>query len=415
MKEKILSAINDPGKLERYYRSNKSEFRRNFNSVYAEIHGSPLAQFWYERLNFEKEEVSWGSRRELLYVLLLALAAGFLAKVPHIFGISEDFFYPRNIGFIFLPLLTAYFAWKNKLETKRLVIIAAAFLACLLYINLYPASSPESDVFILVCLHLPLLLWVLLGLSFAGNEASDHQKRLSYLSYNGDLLVITGLIIIAGGIMTGVTIGLFSAIGLSIEDFYFRNVVIFGLPAAPIIGTYLIQANPQLVGKITPVIARIFSPLVLIMLVIYLGAMLFGGGDPYHDRDFLLVFNLLLIGVMAIIFFSVAGGSETTKTNLERWMLFLLSIVTIIVNGIALSAIMFRIAEWGITPNRLAVMGANILILTHLLLEATNLYKTAAGKGILAQPGRAIASYIPVYVVWLLIVVFLFPLLFSIT
>ena len=301
------------------------------------------------------------------------------------------------------------------METKRIVVIAAAFTACLLYINLYPASSPENDVFILVCLHLPLLLWVLLGSAFVGNKLSNFEARLSYLSYNGDLLVMTGLIIIAGGIMTGVTIGLFSAIGLSIEDFYFKNVVIFGLPAAPIIGTYLIQSNPQLVGKVSPVIARIFSPLVLVMLVIYLAAILFAGGDPYNDRDFLLVFNLLLIGVMAIIFFSVAGASETTKTNAEKWMLFLLSAVTIIVNAIALSAIMFRIAEWGITPNRLAVMGANVLILTHLLLVATNLFRRASGKGSLAQLGRSIAGYIPVYVVWLLIVVFLFPLLFSFT
>ncbi|WP_324721431.1 hypothetical protein [Salinimicrobium sp. HB62] len=415
MKENILSAIKDPGQMERYYRSNKSQFRRDFNSIYAGIREYPLAQFWYERLNFEKEEVSRGNRKELLYVLVLALAAGFLAKIPHIFGISEEFFYPRNIGFIFLPLLTAYFAWKNKLQTKRLIFIAAAFIACLLYINFYPASSPESDVFILVCIHLPLLLWVLLGTAFVGNDPSDHQQRLSYLSYNGDLLVMTGLIMIAGGIMTGVTLGLFSAIGLNIEDFYFRNVVIFGLPAAPVLGTYLIRTNPQLVGTVSPVIARIFSPLVLLMLVIYLGAMFFGGGDPYNDRDFLLVFNLLLIGVMAIIFFSIAGGSETTKTKIEKWMLFLLSIVTILVNGIALSAIMFRIAEWGITPNRLAVMGANILILTHLLLVANNLYKTASGKGTLTNLGRSIARYIPVYVVWLLIVVFLFPLLFSIT
>ncbi|MCY2687339.1 hypothetical protein [Salinimicrobium sp. TH3] len=413
MKENILAAINDPGQLERYYRSNKSEFRRDFNSVYTEIQGSSLAQFWYERLNFEKEEVSWGSRKEILFVLSSALLAGLIAKIPHLLGVSEDFFYPRNIGFIFLPLLTAYFAWKSELNLKRIVTIGAVFIACLLYINLYPASSPENDIFILICIHLPLLLWILLGSAFVGNDLSNNSRRLSFLSYNGDLLIITGLILIAGGIMTGVTIGLFSAIGLNIEDFYFRNVVIFGLPAAPIIGNYLIQKNPQLVGKVSPVIARIFCPLVLVMLVIYLAAMLFAGGDPYNDRDFLLVFNVLLIGVMAIIFFSVAGASE--NTHLEKWMLFLLSVVTIIVNGIALSAIMFRIAAWGITPNRLAVMGANILILTHLLLVATNLYKTASGKGTSAQLERSIAGYIPVYVIWLLIVVFLFPLLFSFT
>jgi hypothetical protein len=50
---------------------------------------------------------------------------------------------------------------------------------------------------------------------------------------------------------------------------------------------------------------------------------------------------------MAIIFFSVAGTSRPTKNYAETFILFLLSILTIIVNGIALSAILFRISEWG--------------------------------------------------------------------
>lgn len=415
MRNEILKNLDNPRQLESLYRLNRIAFKKEFNFLYPEISENSLATYWHERLNFKSEETGLGSRKELLFIVVSALVAGFIAKIPQLFDIDENFFYPRNVGFIFLPLLTAWFAWRNNLEKKRVLLIAHAFSACLLYINLYPASTPWSDVFILICIHLPLLLWVLMGIAFVGNNISNQHRRLSYLSYNGDLLVMTGLIVIAGGIMTGVTIGLFSAIGLSIEEFYFRNVVIFGLPGAPIIATFLIQANPQLVGRVSPVIARIFSPLVLIMLVIYLAAMLFSGGDPYNDRDFLLVFNLLLIGVMAIIFFSIAGASETAKTTPEKWMLFLLSLTTIIVNSIALSAIMFRIAEWGITPNRLAVLGANILILTHLLLVAKNLFKIVSKNGQLEDVGKSIVNYFPVYVVWLLIVIFLFPVFFSFT
>ena len=414
MKDQILSNLNNPRQLEKLYRNNKNSFKQDFNALYPEIKGTTIADFWSERLNFESEGISLGTGREILFILLAALLAGFIAKIPHLFGVSEEFFYPRNIGFIFLPLLTAWFAWKNKLQPKRIFLIGGIFLISLLYINLLPSSPPQSDVFILVCIHLPLLLWMLSGSAFVGPNLSNPHKRLDFLSFNGDLIVMTGLIIIAGGIMTGITIGLFSIIGFDIEEFYFRNVVIFGLPAAPIIGTYLVQSNPQLVSKVSPVIARIFSPLVLIILVIYLGAMLFSGRDPYNDRDFLLVFNLLLIGVMAIIFFSVAGTTRNDITKPEQWMLFLLSIVTIIVNGIALSAIMFRISEWGITPNRLAVLGANILILTHLLLVGTQLSKTVSKKENVSKVGKLIADYFPVYGIWILIGVFLFPVFFGI-
>ncbi len=57
------------------------------------------------------------------------------------------------------------------------------------------------------------------------------------------------------------------------------------------------------------------------------------------------MFNALLIGVMAIIFFSAAETSKTTKSQTEIWVLILLSVLTVIVNGIALSAILFRISQ----------------------------------------------------------------------
>ena len=242
---------------------------------------------------------------------------------------------------------------------------------------------------------------------------NNHEKWLSYLKYNGDLVVITTLIVIAGGIMTGITIGLFKLIGFEIEKFYFENVVVFALPAAPIFGTYLTQTNPQLVGKVSPVIAKIFSPLVVVMLVIYLIAMVYSGKDPYNDREFLLIFNALLIGVMAIIFFSIAEASKTTKSQAETWILFLLSVVTVIVNGIALSAILFRISEWGITPNRTAVLGGNVLILINLLLVTRQLFRVLSKKANITGVGKVIALYLPIYVLWTIVVTFIFPLLFG--
>lgn len=412
MIDEIRAHLNDPRQLEKLYRTNKVSFKREFSTLYPELKGNTLADCWNERLHYESDEINWGTGRELLLVIVASLLAGLIAKIPDIFGINEEFFYPRNIGFIFLPLLASYFAWKNRLPLKQIAVICGIMLFSLIYINALPAST-ESDTLILACIHLPLLLWVLLGSAFAGNQLTDYSKRLEYLRYNGDLIVMTTLILIAGGIMTGLTIGLFSLIGFQIEEFYFQYVAIFGLAAAPIVGTYLTQTNPQLVSKVSPVIAKIFSPLVLIMLVIYLFAIIYSGKDPYNDREFLIIFNLLLIGVMAIIFFSVAEGSKTARNTTASWVLFLLSAVTIVVNGIALSAILFRIAEWGITPNRLAVLGGNILMLLNLLFITVLLFRSLTKKSDIAAVGRSIAAFLPVYSIWVVIVVFLFPLIFG--
>nr|MBP9121134.1 hypothetical protein [Ignavibacterium sp.] len=146
---------------------------------------------------------------------------------------------------------------------------------------------------------------------------------------------------------------------------------------------------------------------------VYLIAVIYTGKDPYNDREFLLIFNMLLIGVMAIIFFSIAENSKTSGSKIITVMLFALSIVTITVNGIALSAIIFRISEWGITPNRLAVLGSNILILLNLFLMSYRLFKTVKDVNEIEQVGNSIAFFLPVYSLWTMIVTFVLPLLFN--
>jgi hypothetical protein len=412
MQEDILTHIEDPVYLESLYRKNKSDFKKTFDLIYPNLQGNKLAEFWHERLTYESDAISWGTKKELVFVAILCLIAGLFAKIPHVFSIDEEFFYPRNISFIILPALTTYFIHKNKLSNKKTTWIVATLLVFLIYINLLP-NNIVSATLTLACIHLPLLLWGLFGISFSGHDLQNFQKRLEFLRFNGDLVVMSGLLLIAGGLMTGITLGLFELIGLKIQEFYFRYIVIFGLPMVPIIATFLTQNNPQLVNKVSPVIAKLFSPLVLVMLVLYMFAIVISGKDPYNDREFLLLFNLLLIGVMALIFFSVAESANGHKNKFGIWILLLLAIVTTIVNLIALSAIIYRISEWGISPNRIAVLGANVLMLIHIIIVITKLNKSVLGKSELSEVGKSIVTYIPIYLAWAMVVVFILPFTFG--
>lgn len=414
-RSEILTKIDNPRELEKLYQDSKMAFKTEFNLLYPELKDNKLADYWNERLNYESSEISWGSKNELIFVIIASLLAGVIAKLPELLNINDELFYQRNIGFIIFPILTTYFIWRNSLSIKKIVFVPIAtgtFLIALIFINLLPADN-NSDTLILSCIHLPLFLWAVLGFSYVGDNLRGYHKRLEFLRYNGDLVIMSGLILIAGAILTGITIGLFSVIGFNIEKFYFDYIVIFGLPAVPILGTYITRTNPQLVNRVSPVIAKIFSPLVLITLVVYLVAILFSGKDPYNDRDFLMIFNLLLIGVMAIILFSVAATSKKNENRTGSFILFALSIVTVIVNGIALSAILFRISEWGITPNRLAVLGGNILILTNLLIVTFKLFKNVSKKADISEVENSISRFLPVYILWTIIVTFIFPLIFN--
>jgi hypothetical protein len=412
MKDLIRQHIDHPAELEDLYRSDASTFKSEFNAIYNQIQDHVVAKVWYERLKASESTISWGFKNEWLLVIIIAFLAGLVAKFPQLVSIDQDYFFLRNIGFVVFPFLTFYLAKREGLNLKVVSISFVAFLGSAVYINLLP-DNPQSDTLVLASIHLPLFLWSIFGFSYLKNEVNSHVQRLGFLRFNGDLAVMMALLAITGGILSALTVGMFSLIEINLEWFFENYVVIWGLPSIPIIATYLIKTNPRIVTMVSPVIAKVFTPIVLITLVLYLAAVVVSGKDPYNDREFLLIFNLILIGVMAIVLFSIVEASKNHRSRLEAALLLSLSLVTIVLNSVALSAILYRVFEFGITPNRLAVLGGNVLILTNLVMVSTHLYLSVFKQKGLDSVGKSITWYLPVYSLWTFIVVFLFPVLFG--
>jgi hypothetical protein len=417
MTERIKENINDPETLERLYREDRKSFKVGFGKIYSEIENTEMAKFWKSRLDFDKTPDKTKDIRgfDILILIAVCLFAGFLIKIPDLFNINlASFpFYEKNAGIIVFLGLTIYaFSINRNFSMKNMVITILIFLVSIVYINLLPGFRHSASIN-LVYIHMPLLMWCTYGLVFINFDLTDKNKRIEYIKHNGDLAIMGGLILIAGGILTGITIGLFQAIGINIEKFYSHYIVLIGLVSAPVVTTFILKNYATLTNKISPIIANIFSPLVLLTLIIYLIAIAVTGKDPYNDRDFLLIFNLMLIGVMGIIVFSVSETSMVLKQKFNEMVLFILSIVTLIINLIALSAIFYRLSEYGLTPNRLAILGSNILIFINLILITIDLFKINFKKAELEKIEITISKYLPVYIIWTLIVVFGFPLIFG--
>jgi len=409
---KIIENINNPKKLEQLYRKNQTVFKRIFNEIYGDIKNTATAQVWYERLNYQNEALLLGQKNDLFFIIIAAFIGGLIAKIPQLTGIDENYFFPRNISFIVFPMLMVYFSWKGQLASRKLLLPIFSVLLSVVYINFLPDNN-NSDTIILACIHLPIFLWTIIGYTFVGGDLTNSAKKIDFLRFNGDFVVMTAIIVLSGVLFTGITIVLFDLIGLNIEKFYQQNIIVWAAPAIPILSTYLVRNNPQLVNKISPTIAKIFTPIVFITLLIFLSAIIYTGKNLYNDRNFLLIFNALLIGVMAIILFSLSEATKNANSKINLLFLFGLSVLTIVLNGIALSAILFRLAEFGITPNRIAVLGANLLIFTNLILVAHKLYFIVKGKAEVDKVESSIAFFIPIYGIWTAIVAFILPLLFN--
>ena len=412
MKNEILQSINKPAQLEQLYRKDKLAFKQAFNLVFAEHKENLQLQFWDTRLNYKEENLFLGSQREIGLVVALAIIAGLIANIANLPKINIELFFTRNAAFIIIPFLTAYFTFKQQLSFRIKIIVSLIiiFLAC--YVNLLPDNSQSSTIN-LVYIHIPILLWSILGYAYLGNEFSSKEKRINFLKFNGDLLIMSVIILLSCILFTLITFGLFNLIGIKIENFYVQYIAIWGIGAIPIIATYLVYNNPNLINRISPLIAKIFTPLVFINLFIYLVTLIYMGKYPHNDRNLLLVYNLLLVAVLALIFFSIAENKISKENYFSALLLFGLSLLTIIINGIALSAIIFRIWEFGITPNRIAVLGGNILIFINLIMVFFDLLKVVSKKSDSLKVEDSIAKYLPVYAVWVAVVVLIIPILFS--
>lgn len=414
MKQQIIDNINNPEILEKLYRGNKKDFCRSFAEV-SDNYDSDIVKLWKLRLAQEKEpEKKEFLKQDIIVVILISLLTGFLVKIPDMFPINGVIFNLRNIPIIEFNGIIMYALWKNRISDRsRLLVYGIVMMALFLFMNLLPYSIEiDSDSVNLSMIYSPLLLWCLFGLAFISFDYKNIEKRIEFIRFNGELIIMMILILIAGMLLTAITIGLFYAIGVDITHFYIDYVVVFGSVAIPIVSYFLIKSYPNLTNKIAPVIARVFTPIVLITLVFYLVSFIFSKKMIFEDRELLLWFNIMLVAVMAIIVFSVSELEKAKESNFSVLMLFLLAVVALVINAIALSAIFSRSLN-GLTPNRTVVLVSNILFFVNLIWVAKCLFDSYFRGKSLDKVESGVAKYLTAYSFWTIVVVFILPFVFE--
>ncbi|MGZ9586595.1 DUF4153 domain-containing protein [Paenibacillus marinisediminis] len=408
----IIDNMDNPHELERMFRIEPEAFKKSFSYAWEQNPDSQVLAVWFERLHF-KETVNTEKtslfQKDFLLMGILAVLAGISTRIIMHF-VEQQAISPINLVFGVLPFMAAYFVYKNSANKNILYTLVALFLFSGIYMNMLPLENKDS--IILAYLHLPIFLWVLVGIAFTGNEYGISRTRLAYLKFNGEFCILYASMAISGMLLTVLTMRLFSFVGMDISQFYFENVVLFGAAALAIVAAYLVSSNLKLAKNIAPYIAKIFSPLVLITLLVYLITVIWVGKNPFLDRDFLLSFNGILLSVLAVTIFSITESGTDEKKSISDYINFGLIVLALIIDCVALSAIVFRLSSYGITPNRLAVLGVNILICANLIWIMFSYMRFLLNKTGLSTIQDAVTKYLPVYGLWAAFVTFIFPLIF---
>ena len=348
--------------------------------------------------------------KKILPMLILAALAGISTRIIFYFVLQEAA-PPVMLVFGIFPFTAAYFVINNAPKRSIINILGALFLFSAFYLGTLPLE--QSDSTLLAYLHLPVFLWILVGLAYTGNECGTGSARLAYLKFNGEFCILYASMAISGMLLTMITLQLFQFVGMDIAEFYFRNVVLIGAAALWIVAAHFVLNNLKLSKSLAPYIAKIFSPLVLATLLTYLLTAAWIGKNPFLDRNFLISFNGILLCVLAITIFSITESSSKDKKSISDYINFALIILALIVDIVALAAMAFRLSSYGITPNRLAVLGLNVMIFGNLLWIMRAYMHFLKGKAESSAIQDAITKYLPFYGLWAAFVAFTFPLIFS--
>jgi hypothetical protein len=85
----------------------------------------------------------------------------------------------------------------------------------------------------------------------------------------------------------------------------------------------------------------------------------------------------------------------------------------LVVDGVALAAIAARISEFGFTPNRVAALGENLILLVNLTWSAWLYASFLRRKSAFTVLEQWQVAYLPVYSAWAALVVVVFPPVFG--
>ncbi|MCA9728661.1 MAG: hypothetical protein KC729_13310 [Candidatus Eisenbacteria bacterium] len=356
------------------------------------------------------------SRTEPMVAVILAVAAAVAIKLPAAFGLdfagkSGDF-YARNLAFFVLPFLIGYLSWKRSLGAAGLVRRLVPLAVAAVLVNLYPFRLHGHTLY-LTAIHLPIALWLVVGLGYVGLAWRGSAERMNFIRFSGELFIYYVLIALGGGVLSLFTVGMFQAIGVQAEWFIQRWLMPCGAAGAVLIGAWLVEVKQSVIENMAPVLTRIFTPLFTLVLLVFLGTMIWTGHGVDIQREVLIGFDLLLVVVLGLLLYAVSARDPFAPPGLFDTLQLILVVSALVVDGVALAAIGARISEFGFTPNRTAALGENLILLVNLGWSAWLYLRFMRGRARFVDLERWQTSYLPIYAFWALLVAILFPLVFK--
>lgn len=297
--------------------------------------------------------IGWTPVTGLAILLFAAVAGGTRARFRYYLAAGGT-----------VVVLTAFAYWAGRLPVR----VAGGI----------PASTADAKA-LLVYIHLPFLVWSVLACAFVLGRADVWRQLHAFVIKSAEVVVTAGVYAIGGAVFFGLTVGIFSALGVTLPGHWVARLAAWGAGAIPVLAlasVYDPAREPVLqiwstgLARILRTLVRLLLPLTAAVLLVYVAWFIpVYFMRAFQQRETLIVYNVSIVAIIAVLACAVPGLDERPSALYGlalRWGLVAIAVMTLLLNAYALAAIVSRTVATGLSPNRHAVIGWNVVTLLIL-------------------------------------------------
>ena len=269
-----------------------------------------------------------------------------------------------------------------------------------------------------------IIFFIIIALSYNGFQVLNSKTISEFFTFSADISIfaalITGVVSTVFGIFIAIVLYLIQDIIRSLDEKVIIKLILLSISFLSSIFPFLVYiVYKKMKTNISIYLSRILMPFSLLFIFILLLLLLMPDIRPYDNRVTFVLYNIMLAVIVLNMFFVRADYKSSIFT---KALYIVLPIVAILFDILVLTSSLYRLAEYGITPNKITLVGTNLVMLGNLVFitffnikSILNIFKNNEDikdiKNITIGDTKNVL-YIYVYAAWAFIVCFIMPLFY---
>ncbi|WIH81993.1 hypothetical protein [Brachyspira pilosicoli] len=381
---------------------------------------------------------------------LIIIAIGFIASLAmsiysylNIAKLIDNVYSTTNFNIFFIDSFYFYifyffcfsliFNINSKFNLRNIVIIFLSFLFVSILnlsttffavINTIENMELYSQFYYIKYIFSVIIFFIIIALSYNGFQVLNSKTISEFFTFSADISIfaclIAGVVSTVFGIFATIVIFLIKDIFNILDEKIIIKLIVLSISFLSSIFPFLVYiVYKKMKTNISIYLSRILMPFSLLFIFILLLLLLMPDIRPYDNRVTFVLYNIMLAVIVLNMFFVRADYKSSIFT---KALYIVLPIVAILFDILVLTSSLYRLAEYGITPNKITLVGTNLVMLGNLVFitffnikSILNIFKNNEDikdiKNITIGDTKNVL-YIYVYAAWAFIVCFIMPLFY---